>query len=403
MHEELFTLALNLQEPWNVKKIEFNKDERKLDIWIDFVPGSKFECPECGKRDNPVYDTSDKIWRHLNFFQNKTYLHCRVPRVSCELCGVHQIKVPWAREKSGFTLLMDALILIMAEDMPILKVAEIIDEHDTRVWRVIHSYVEEARGREDFSEIISIGIDEKACAKGHQYITVVADLDRSKIIHACSGRDFSAVTSFYHDFLNHRGDCEKIQSICCDMSPAYIAGISKNFPHSAIIYDKFHVMKIVNHAIDEVRRQEQGHNKYLKKTRYIWLKNPGNLTEKQKKQLGSLKDMNLKTVRAYNMKLSLQSFWQISDKSLAESFLKRWYFWATHSKLKPMIVVAKTLKAHWEGIVNYFKFPVSNGILEAMNGLIQSTKTAARGFRSLKYFIAMIYLRLGRLEFNLPT
>lgn len=135
---------------------------------------------------------------------------------------------------------------------------------------------------------------------------MVADLDRSKIIHVCGGRDSAAVTLFYHDFLNHRGDCEK--------------------------------------------------------TRYIWLKNPGNLTEKQKKQLGSLKDMNLKTVRAYNIKLSLQSLWQISDASLAESFLKRWYFWATHSKLKPMIAVAKTLKAHWNGIVNYFKFPVSNGI-----------------------------------------
>jgi transposase len=403
MHEELFTLALNLQEPWNVKKIEFNKDSRRLDIWIDFVSGSKFECPECGKGDNPVHDTSDKIWRHLNFFQNKTYLHCRAPRVSCKSCGVHQVKLPWAREQSGFTLLMDALILIMAEDMPVLKVSEILDEHDTRIWRVIHHYVEEARKRENFSKIISIGVDEKACAKGHQYITVVADLDRSKIIHVCEGRDSTAITSFYQDFLDHRGDCEKIQSICCDMSPAYIKGITGNFPNSAIIYDRFHVMKIVNHAIDEVRRQEQGHNNLLKKTRYVWLKNPENLNEKQKKQLGSLRDMNLKTVRACNIKLALQSFWDIPLKGLAESYLKQWYFWATHSKLKPIIAVAKTVKAHWNGIVNYFEYPISNGILEALNGLIQSTKTAARGFRSLKYFIAIIYLRLGRLEFNLPT
>lgn len=402
MHEELFTLALNLQEPWNVKKIEFNKEERRLDIWIDFTPGSKFECPECAKSDNPVHDTANKVWCHLNFSQNKTYLHCRVPRVICESCGVHQVKVPWARERSGFTLLMDALILIMAEDMPILKVAEIIDEHDTRIWRVIHNYVEEARKREDLSRVISIGIDEKACAKGHQYITVVADLDKSKIIHVCEGRDSAAVTSFYHDFLEHGGNCEKIQSICCDMSPAYIKGISKDFPSSAIIYDKFHVMKIVNHAIDEVRRQEQRDNQILKKTRYIWLKNPGNLTAKQKVKLGSIRDLNLKTVRAYNIKLALQSFWYIPQKGVAESYLKRWYFWATHSKLKPIIAVAKTLKAHWNGIVNYFEFPISNGILEALNGLIQSTKTAARGFRSLKYFIAIIYLRLGKLEFNLP-
>jgi len=164
---------------------------------------------------------------------------------------------------------MDALILIMVEDMPVLRVAEIIDEHDTRIWRVIHHYIEEARKREDFSEIVSIGIDEKACAKGHQYITVVADLDRSKIIYVCEGRDSAAVTSFYQDFLDHRGDEKRIQSICCDMSPAYIKGITANFPDSAIIYDKFHVMKMVNSAIDEVRRQEQGYNKFLKKTRYI--------------------------------------------------------------------------------------------------------------------------------------
>lgn len=403
MHEELFTLALNLQEPWKVTKIEFNKEEQQLDLWIDFESGSKFECHECKEKGCSGHDTSEKIWRHLNFFQNKTYLHCRVPRVNCESCGVHQVRVPWAREQSGFTLLMDALILIMVEDMPVLRVAEIIDEHDTRIWRVIHHYIEEARKREDFSEIVSIGIDEKACAKGHQYITVVADLDRSKIIYVCEGRDSAAVTSFYQDFLDHRGDEKRIQSICCDMSPAYIKGITANFPDSAIIYDKFLVMKMVNSAIDEVRRQEQGYNKFLKKTRYIWLKNPDNLTEKQKAQLGSLREMNLKTVRAYNIKLSLQSFWKIPQKGLAESYLKRWYLWATHSKLEPIVAVAKTLKGHWKGIVNYFEYPISNGILEALNGLIQSTKTAARGFRSLKYFTAMIYLRLGRLEFNLPT
>lgn len=403
MHEELFTMALNLQEPWIVKKIEFNKEEKRLDIWIDFIPGSKFLCPECGEVEKSVHDTSEKIWRHLNFFQNKTYLHCRVPRVICNSCGVHQVIVPWARKQSGFTLLMDAMILIMAEDMPVLKVAEIIDEYDTRIWRVILYYIEEAREREVFSGITSIGIDEKACAKGHQYITVVADLEKSKIIHVCEGRNSAAVTSFYQDFIMHLGNPEQIMSICCDMSPAYIKGIRSHFQKSTIIYDKFHVMKMVNNAIDEVRRQEQGSNKILKKTRYIWLKNPNNLTAKQQKQLGSLKDMNLKTVRAYNIKLSLQLLWTIQEKMIAEAYLKRWYFWATHSRLDPIVNVAKTLKEHWDGIVNYFDYSISNGMLEALNGLIQSTKTAARGFRSLRYFISMIYLRLGKLEFNLPT
>jgi len=380
-----------------------NMCEREVDIWIDFIPGSKFDCPECGSERKPVHDTNGKTWRHLNFFQNKTYLHCRVPRVICESCGVHQVQVPWARENSGFTLLMDAMILIMAENMPVAKVGEMINEHDTRIWRVIHHYVEEARTNEDFSNVTSIGIDDKASAKGHQYITVVADLDRSKIIHVCEGRSSDALISFYQDFVVHHGEPDKIESICCDMSPAYIKGIVANFPNSAIIYDKFHIMKLVNSGLDDVRREEQGINKVLKKTRYIWLKNPHNLTLAQQKQLGSLKNMNLKTSRAYNLKLSLQMLWSFESQEYAETYFKRWYFWATHSKLEPMIKVAKTLKSHWNGIVNYFRFPVTNGLLEGLNSLIQSAKTAARGFRSTKYLMAMIYLKLGKLEFNLPT
>lgn len=403
MHEELFTLALNLQDPWVVKRVEFDKNERRLDIWIDFVQGSKFDCPECGTGGKPVHDTNEKIWRHLNFFQNKTYLHCRVPRVICESCGVHQVHVPWARKQSGFTLLMDAMILLMAEDMPVANVAKLIDEHDTRIWRIIHHYVQEARKDEDFSDIVSIGIDDKSSAKGHTYITVVADLDQSKIIHVCEGRSSDALTSFYQDFVAHHGDPEKIESICCDMSPAYIKGIRTSFPNSAIIYDKFHIMKLVNSGLDDVRREEQGTNKALKKTRYIWLKNPHNLTVKQQKHLGSLKDMNLKTSRAYNLKLSLQMLWSLDSQHSAEAYFKRWYFWATHSKLVPMIKVAKTLKSHWNGIANYFRYRVTNGLLEGLNSLIESAKTAARGYRSTKYLMATIYLKLGKLDFKLPT
>jgi len=229
-----------------------------LDIWIDFESGSKVEYPEWREQGRSVHDISEKTWRHLNFFQNKTYLHCRVPRVTYDRCGVHQVRVPWAREQSVFTLLTDAFILVMVQDMPVKRVAEIIEEHDTRIWRIIHHYVEEGRIREDFSNISSIGIDEKSCARSHQYITVVVDLDTSRIIHVCEGRSASTVQSFYLDFLNHRGDPRHVTSICCDMSPAYIRGISDNFPESGIILDKFHVMKIVNQAVDEVRRIEQG-------------------------------------------------------------------------------------------------------------------------------------------------
>ncbi len=148
------------------------------------------------------------------------------------------------------------------------------------------------------------------------------------------------------------------------MSPAFIRGIEDNFPDSDITYDKFHIMKIMNEAVDVVRREEQAENVLLKRTRYIWLKNQYNLTKKQLKRLGSLKDMNLKTVRAYNIKLSLQTFWSIEDKEAAINYLKRWYFRATHSRLEPIIKAAKTIKKHWNGVTNFIDSKVTNGLCQ---------------------------------------
>jgi len=403
MEKELFQLALNIQDPWFIDRIEFSPEEKRLDLWVDFIPGSEFECPECGKSKCKAYDTSEKTWRHLNFFQHKCYLHCRVPRVECEDCGIHLVKVPWARKKSGFTLLMDSMIVLMAQKMPVSHIAELLEEHDTRIWRVIEHYVKEARKREDFSNVSTVGIDETSCRKGHRYITVVADLATSKVIYLTEGKDAATVSRFKSDFLEHQGIPANISQFCCDMSPAFIRGIEDNFPDGYITYDKFHIMKIMNEAVDQVRREEQAENALLKKTRYIWLKNLSRLTKKQKKKLGSLKDMNLRTSRAYNIKVSLQSFWSIEDKGAAIQYLKKWYYWATHSRMEPVIKAAKTIKKHWNGVINFIDSRITNGTLEGLNSSIQSLKKSARGYRNTQNFMTMIYLRLGQLHFNLPT
>lgn len=401
--EELFRIALGLEKPWYIKTIDFKVEEKQLDLHIDFDSGSKFPCASCGRSGCHVHDTIERTWRHLNFFQFKTYLHCRVPRTECEDCGVKQVKVPWARKSSGFTLLMDSMIVILAQHMPAKTVADIIGEHDTRIWRVLEHYVQEARSNEDFSNVHSVGVDETSRAKGHKYISVFVDLDESRVIHVCEGRDSGTVTSFKHDYEAHKGLAEDVADFCCDMSSAFISGIESNFENAAITFDRFHVMKLMNEAVDQVRRDEQAHNANLKRTRYIWLKNPENLTSRQVKELGSLKDMHLKTSRAHDLKLSLRDFWNIRDTILAESYLKKWYFWATHSRLAPVIDKAKTFKHHWNGILNYINTRIDNGVLEGINSLIQAAKNSSRGFRSTKNFIITIYLRLGKLHFNLPT
>jgi transposase len=401
--EDLFKLALNLQPPWCVNSIDFDLEEKRLDIRIDFERGSRFPCPQCGNSGCDVHDTIDRTWRHLNFFQFKTYLHCRVPRTKCETCGVKLVKVPWARKGSGFSLLMDSLIVLMAQYMPVKSVADLIGEYDTRIWRVLEHYVLKARSDDDFSEVESVGVDETSRARGHKYVSVFVDLDKSKVLYVCEGKDASAIESFKDDLMDHNGSCIKLRNFCCDMSPAFISGVTRNFPETSITFDKFHVMKLMNQAVDQVRREEQSHNSNLKHTRYIWLKNPEKLTKKQRYELGSLRDMRLKTMRAYNIKLSLRDFWNFKDPLLAEDYLKRWYFWATHSRLNPVIDTAKTIKGHWKGVLNYINTRIDNGILEGINSLIQSAKDDARGFRTTKNFIITIYLRLGKLKFNLPT
>jgi len=313
------------------------------------------------------------------------------------------IDVPWARRSTGFTLLMDSLILLFAQNMPVNSVAEIIDEHDTRIWRVLAYYIPESRAKEDHSEVKVVGVDETSCAKFHKYVSLFVDLDDNKVLYVCEGKDADVIRSFKKDLENHNGASENIEMFCSDMSPAFISGITEQFPKSSLTFDKFHVMKMMNEAIDEVRREEQHHNTELKNTRYVWLKNPSSLSLAEKEKLGSLKDMNLLTSKAYNFKLSLKDFWTFNDKALAEDFLKKWYYWASHSQIEPIIDAAKTIKAHWNGIINYAETKISNGVLEGINSVVQSAKSSARGFRTTKNLILIIYLKLGKLQFNLPT
>jgi transposase len=298
---------------------------------------------------------------------------------------------------------MDAIILTLAQSMPVLKVAEMLDEHDTRIWRVIIYYVKKSRAKEDFSNVSVIGVDETSFKKGHKYVTILADIEKSKVIYVCEGKDSSTLSRFSEDLKNHGGFPTMIQSVSCDMSPSFINGILSEFPDAKITFDKFHVMKMMNEAVDDVRKQEQSKVKELKNSKYSWLKNEKNLSEKQSEKFLNLKNQNLKTVRAYNIKLSLQEFWDSQNRNEATQYLKKWYFWATHSRLTPVTEAAKTVKKHWDGILNYFDSRITNGILEGINSIVQLQKRNARGFKNIQYFINVIYLKLGKLKFELPT
>jgi transposase len=274
----LLQLALGLAPPWTVTGSDFDAEARRLDIHLDFTAGSRFTCPGCGAADCPAHDTERMTWRHLNFFQHQAYLHARVPRVRCVRCGVKKISVPWAREGGGFTLLFEALVMALVSAMPVNAVARLVGEHDTRLWRVIHHYVERARARTDLAAVTRVAIDETAARRGHHYISLFVDIDRARVVFATEGKDAATVAAFADDLTAHGGDPDAVAEVCIDMSPAFIKGTADSLANAAITFDKFHAVKIINDAVDQVRRTERKDHKLLAGTRYLWLRNPDRLS-----------------------------------------------------------------------------------------------------------------------------
>lgn len=404
MHDtDLFQLALALTPPWYVERTSFDAAGKRLDIYIDFEAGGTFACPECGRGGAKAYDTTEKVWRHLNFFEHEAYLHVRTPRVECARCGVKRAEVPWARHGSGFTLLFEAYVLSLVKEMPISAVARLVGEHDTRIWRVLHHYIESARAEADFSSVRAVGVDETASKRGQSYISLFVDLEAARVLFATEGRDAAVVGAFRQDLEAHGGTAGAVREFSMDMSPAFRKGVRDHFPDAEITSDKFHVIRLMNEAVDQVRRAEQKARPELKGSRWVWVKNPANWTAKQRAAFQALSPatLNLKTARAYRIKLALQAFYR-EPWVRAEAYLKRWYFWATHSRLPAVVAAAKTIKRHWDGVLRWFESHMTNAMLEGINSLIQAARARARGYHSTRNMITMLYLIAGKLKLQCP-
>ena len=400
---DLFQLALGLVPPWMVKACAFDADAKRLDIEIDFARGGRFPCPVCAKADCPVHDTSMQEWRHLDFFQHKAFLHSRTPRITCPDCGVKQIAVPWARPGSGFTLLFEALAMTLVTAMPVAAAARLVGEHDTRLWRLIVHYVEAALARLDLSDLRRVCIDETAARRGHDYISLFVDIDSRKVVFIADGRSAGTVAEFADHVDAHNGDASRIKEVCIDMSGAFIKGVTENLTEAEITFDKFHAVKLVNDAVDKVRRAEVRERPELKGTRYAWVKNKANLTATQAALIGSLSRTNLKTARAWHLRLAFQDIYAAGSRAWAEIVLDRWYAWAIRSRLEPIKDVARTIKRHRDGILAWFDSRIANGLIEGINSLVQAAKAKARGYRTLRNLKAITYLITGKLDLRLPT
>ena len=401
---QLFQRALGLTPPWTVTRTKLDPSDSKLDLWIDFLPGSRFACPKCGTMSCPAYDTKQTTWRHLDFFQYRTFLHVRHPRVECPTCGIHRVDVPWARPESGFTFLFEAMVMAMAPHMPVAAMARHVREHDTRVWRILQYHVNEARSRADHSGVKQVGLDETSKGKGHDYVTLFVDLNPLKrcVLYATPGKDASTVTRFTEDLKQHDGDPAKIVDVCMDMSVAFQSGVKASLPEAVITFDKYHIVKLLNEAVDEVRRQEQRGNPGLKNTRFLWLQKGDNLGASAKERVVGLSNAFPRTGLAYRLKESFMVLWD-QPAARAEAFLRGWQSWAIRSRLPPFREFCEMVKDHWSGIVRWFESRIANGVLEGINSLVQAAKAKARGYRSDRNLITMVYLLAGKLNYQLPT
>jgi transposase len=395
----LFQAALGLSDPWQVTSVEFDADAKRLDLRVDFPKGSTFCCPECDRAGLKAYDTEEKTWRHLDFFEHQAYLTARVPRVECPEHKVRLVAVPWARPRSGFTLLFEALVMAMVGEMPVATLAALVGESDMRIWRVVHHYVDRAVDAQNLEGVERVGIDETSSRRGHDYVSVFADLDERRGVFVVEGRDHETVQAFSLFLETHGGDRGQVGEVCQDMSEAFLKGTLKHLPNAEITFDRYHIKSHLSKAVDEVRREESKHHRaLLANTRYMWLKRPANLTDRQRDLLDELLAQPLDTVRAYTLSQQFDSFYEIEDPDTAEEYLRRWITEVNDSGLEPLIAFTRMLEDHWLGVIRWHHSRVSNGLLEGLNSLIQAAKRRARGYRSNRNFIAMIYLIVGKLS-----
>ena len=400
---ELYRHLLGIVPPWTVQRVELSVEEKHVDIWVEHNEGLQWPCPECGL-EYPVYDhAQERSWRHLDSCQFQTFLHARPPRVECGLHGVKQVKLPWAEPLSRFTALFERLAIDVLREAGVSGAKRILGVSWDEAWNIMERAVERGLLAKEKTVSPRIGVDEKAVAKGQRYFTIVCDVDRATVEYIGEGRKQASLNAYFEGLT--RPQREGIRVVAMDMWEPYVQSVRSNVPKGdeTIVFDKYHIMDHVGRAVDLVRKQE---NRALLKigddtltgTKYLWLYADENLPDGHRDLFEHLKTINLKTGRAWAIKESLRGFWNLDKTTEAESHWKRWYFWATHSRLKPIIEKARMLKRHLGSVMTYFTHRITNALSEGVNSIIETIKRRACGFRNEDHFRTAIYFHCGGLQ-----
>jgi len=382
------------------KVVSVSGDTTHLVVRLDRKLGRKLTCSGCGGRAR-VYDTSkERSWRHVPLWGIPVTLVYRPRRVNCPRCGKRTEKVPWGQGKCRLTLPLIIVLATWSRLLAVDVVADLFEVSWSTVGSAVKRAVEYGLEHRDTADVLYIGIDEISRKKGHVYHTQIYDLAQRRLLWSGEGRKADTLERFFAAWGTER--TRGLKAICCDMWAPYVEVIREQAPDAVLVFDKFHLIRHLHQAVDQVRKEEAGELKQknpelLKGTKYLWLKNPWKLTPAQKQRLGFLEKLNLKVNRAYLLKESFRELWSYRGKGWAKRYLGKWFWWATHSRLEPMRDFAWLLRRHLEDVLNWFKVPINNGTVEAMNNNAKAISHRARGYRSEKWFTLIQLHCLGQL------
>jgi transposase len=367
-------------------------------------------CSGCQSVGSTYDHTTVRLFQFIAIWGFQVYFQYRMRRVDCSGCGIKVEKVPWAQGKQQLTRPYQLFLANWAKRLSWLEVARSFRTSWDHVFQSVKMVVEYGLQHRSLEDIKAIGVDEIQYGKGHQYLTLVYQIDSGakRLLHIGQKRTVKSLLRFFVK-LGKQG-CEQLKFVCSDMWKPYLKVIKKKAPQALHILDRFHIVAKLNTAVDEVRRAEvkrlkdEGYEEVLKHSKYCFLKNESNLTESQKMKLDDLLQYDLKSVKAYLLKESFQAFWQYTSPYWAQKFLKQWSFRAMRSQLEPVKKFVRTVRRHEELMMNWFKAKkqYSSGVVEGFNRKVnlvtrKSYTRKSYGFKSYETLKIALFHTMGQL------
>ncbi len=400
MLTETFTRKLLRLKAHKVTQVEMG--ETTMTVTIDRMKTRMLRCGVCGRNCRKIHGAPrrERSWRDLSMRDRKLTLRYQPRRVACPRCGVRVEMVPWATAWARVTRALARAVAILARQLSGMGTARHYQLNWKTVAQIIRQTVAYGLRHRKHRPLHVIGIDEVSRRRGHRYLTVVYDLERRVLIWVGEDRTTETLAGFFRELGSRR--CRSIQTVCTDMWPAYLRAIREQIPQAQVLFDRFHLVQHLNLALDTVRRQQAArlsglHRVAIKRTRFLLLKNPWNLTADEKERLSTLVRWNIPVVRAYYLKESFQMFWDYKQPARAEAHLRRWMHAAMRSRLKPFQEFVQLLRRHLDGVLAWTHSRVSNGAVEGMNNKIKVVSHRSFGFRDARNFIAAIYHTCAQL------